>query len=163
MGEAIMRPFLVRVRAADLFWWNLTNGVGMEAPNNPDDVQLVQFGFLCMGLPNSTIQDPEIRRLFSQVHPGSPYHATATDVLTRAIAALEVDRQTTTRDRRVNPFPEGSATYQDSTGQHPYLIGYLLNAIHRAVGAALWPRLDRDPRCPPLVQQAVRTACTLAP
>ena len=158
-----MRAFLVHVSTGYLHWWNLTSAFGMGAPNNPDDVQLVQFGFVCMGLPTSTMRDPEIRRLFSQVRPGSPYDATATDVLTRAIAALEVGRQATTRDRQVNPFPEGSATYRDSGGHHPYLLGYLLNAIHRAVGAADWPRLDRDPRCPPLVRQAVRTACTLPP
>ena len=159
-----MRAFLVHVSTGYLHWWNLTSAVGMGAPNNPDDVQLVQFGFVCMGLPTSTTTDAEIRRLFSQVRPGSPYTATATDILTRAIGALAADRHAGTQDRQVNPFPEGSATYRDSGGgQNPYLIGYLLNGIYRAVGAADWPRLDRDPRCPPLVRQAVRTACTLPP
>jgi hypothetical protein len=108
-GEAIMQAYLVRVHTGILHWWNLTGAVGMSAPNNPDDVQLVQFGFVCMGLPTSTTTDAEIRRLFSQVRPGSPYTATATDILTRAIGALAADRHAGTQDRQVNPFPEGSA------------------------------------------------------
>ena len=158
-----MRAFLVQARGVQLHWWNLTSAVGVGAPNNPDDVQLVQFGFVCMGLPNSSMQDPEIRRLFSQVDPERQrYSATPTDLLTRCIGALAATRHAGTQDRQVNPFPEGSVYYRDSGGaEHPYLIGYLMNNIHRAVGAADWPRLDRDPRCPSLVRRAVSAACTL--
>ena len=64
-----MQAFLVHQAAFTLHWWNLSAQVGMASPNNPDDVQLVQFGFFCMGLPTS---GSAIHKTGSSMHGSFP-------------------------------------------------------------------------------------------
>src|SRR5262245_60139527 len=136
-----MQAFLVHTSAFALHWWNLSNNVGMGSPNNPDDVQLAQFGFFCMGLPTSSTT--QSRTVYARVRPGAAYTTAANDPLTVAIATLELQLNAVQPEHRVNPFPDRGYSYQDSTGRHIYLLGYLMNSIYDAVGLANWPRLDR--------------------
>ena len=156
-----MQAFLVQTAASTLHWWNLTNHVGVGSPNNPDDVQLVQFGFFCMGLPTSRIHGTQFRPVYARVVLGSTYTTDPNDPLTLAIGTLEFNHGVGVRNRQINPFPQGRYTYQDRSGPHPYMLGYLMNCIYDAVGQASWPRLDRHANCPPLVAVAVRNATTL--
>ena len=156
-----MQAFLVHQAAFTLHWWNLTVQVGLASPNNPDDVQLVQFGFFCMGPPTSRISDPQNRIVYARVVPGSPFTPGPNEPLSLAISTLEFGHGVTQRDRRINPFPPTGYTYQDRSGRHPFMIGYLLNSMYDSVGPDNWPRLDRHPNCPPLVAAAVRNASTL--
>ena len=73
------------------------------------------------------------------------YTAGPNEPLSLAILTLESGHGVTQRDRRINPFPPTGYTYQDRSGRHPYMIGYLLNSMHDAVGPDNWPRLDRHP------------------
>jgi hypothetical protein len=159
LENAIMQAFVVRQGSLLKHWWNLSSNVGLKSPNNPDDVQLVQFGFFCMGLPTSKISDPQFRGIYAAVVPGSRFAAIENDPLQIAIRTLERSRGGA-QDGHISPAPQQGFSYGDKTGRHAFLIGTIMNNAFDAVGAAVWPRLDKHPRCPPLVAAHVRAAST---
>lgn len=144
-----MVPFIGGTR----FFWNLSANVGVASPNRPDDVQLVQLGYLCAAR-DAQGYDAATRAVFAAVVPGAPYSGQEADPLTRAIRAHE--KLGGKKDGHVSVLPGGSSGSYD--GANSFLIARL-NTQMRIQIPGNFPRLDKHPKCPPLVRAAVERAC----
>ncbi|WNJ88393.1 hypothetical protein [Bosea sp. 685] len=143
--------------------WNLTSNVGAKSPNRPDDVQLVQFGFYCMGLPTAKLSDPSFRLIYAAVVPGAPFSTDEYDKLMLAIRGLQRSRGGV-QDGHISALKQGQYTYRDASGKHGYLMETLTNNMFDGLEASsrgMWPRLDKHPKCPPLVAAHIKAALTL--
>src|SRR5262245_46832763 len=63
----VMRIITARGGEDDFFFWNVSANVGVNSPNKPEDVQLVQFGYFAMSVLNIFEQPEELRRIFAAV------------------------------------------------------------------------------------------------
>ena len=136
------------------FFWNVSANVGAKSPNKPDDVQLVQLGYLCSAL--DTFYDAALRAIFALVVPGAPYSGQENDPLTRAIRGHEKQRGGA-QDGHVSVLTSLTNASYDG-GAHTFLI-VSLNYQLRKYLPGNFPRLDKHPRCPPLLRAAVNAAC----
>ncbi|WP_139221166.1 hypothetical protein [Bosea sp. OK403] len=133
--------------------WNISANVGLASPNRTDDVQLVQFGYYAMLInPNSKITD-EQRDVFSKIVLGQACNGTANDPLVAAIRAHQKVRGGP-QDGHVSPTREGGSY----DGQHTFIMMALNNNMSDVVPGA-FPRIDKHPKCPPLVAALVKRAC----
>ena len=135
------------------FFWNVSAKVGAKSPNKPDDVQLVQLGYLCAAA--DTFYDAALRATFAAVVPGAPYSGQENDPLTRAIRAHEKERGGA-QDGHVSVLT--TLTNASYDGAHTFLI-VSLNFHLRKCLPGNFPRLDKHPRCPSLLRAAVNAAC----
>jgi hypothetical protein len=139
--------------AVDRFFWNLSANVGVASPNKQDDVQLVQLGYVCAALDSQTY-DAATRASFAAVVPGEAYSGQEADPLTQAIRAHE--KLGGKKDGHVSVLPGGSIGTYD--GVNSFLIARLNTQMRIQLGGN-FPRLDKHPKCPPLVRAAVEKAC----
>ena len=145
---------MVPIIAGGKFFWNLSGNVGTASPNRPDDVQLVQLGYVCAaGGPKFAAA---LRVVFGAVVPGAPYTGQEADPLTLAIRGHQTIRGGV-QDGHVSVLTNLAGLTYD--GEHTFMMIALNTQMrHRLVG--YFPRLDGHPRCPPLVRAAVNAACT---
>ncbi len=136
-----------RSEGGDIFFWNINANVGLNSPNNPVDVELVQFGYFAAAL--SPKVTPSLRPIFAAVTPGAAYTATRDDPLTVAILAHQKTRGGT-QDGHVSVIK--GETYD---GTHTFMLMTLVNAM-RDLQPTDFPRIDKHPRCPLRVQTSVR-------
>ena len=130
------------ISASNTFFWNLSANVGVGSSNNPDDVELVQLGYLCMS--SETRFDAALRAVYARVVPGAPYSGAESDPLTIAIRAHEKDRGGT-QDGHVSVVRNLSSLRYDD--RHSWMLIPLNNQIRRVL-VGQFPRLDKHPRCP---------------
>jgi hypothetical protein len=128
-------------------FFNISAAVGVNSPNDPIDVQLVQLGYACAGINGRSPAPADLRALFVKVIPGSPYSGSPSDPLSQAIAAHERIRKIAT-DGRVSRMKGGSAFHPGPKGQELYLLSALGNNIAEVL-SRVYPRIDLDPKCPP--------------
>lgn len=127
------------------FYWNVDAHVGPGCPNKMDDVQLVQFGYWCMGNNPKTPASPADRALFAAVTPGAPYSGAPGDPLTLAIKRHQALRGGT-QDGRVSPM-------QANQGYN-WIISSLSNNISNYL-MQQWPRIDQHAKCPPALRPVI--------
>jgi hypothetical protein len=156
-----MKALLINERGVFKQAWNTDAHVGLRSPNKMEDVHLVQFGFFCMGLVTSKIPDPQNRAIYAAIKLQTSCTGQETDPLVIAIRTMEKSRGGT-QDGFVSNIPGSTGVYADAGGgKHANILLALLNNMFDAVGGTDWPRLDKHPRCPPLVKARIVEACTL--
>lgn len=135
--------------------WNISANVGLASPNRLDDVQLVQFGYYAMLINPSSKLSAEQRDVYSKVVLGQPCNGAANDPL---VAAIRVHQKVRggPQDGHVSPS-RGGGNYDD---QHTFIMLALNNNMSDAVPDA-FPRIDKHPKCPPLVAAFIKSACKL--
>ena len=136
------------------FFGNLSANVGTKSPNKPDDVQLVQLGYACAA--RSPQFSAATRAICATVVPGAPYSGQETDALTRAIRAHEKERGGA-QDGHVSVLTNFTNPIYD--GVHVFIIVALNTQIRKQLPGN-FPRLDKHPKCPPLLKAAVNAACS---
>jgi hypothetical protein len=139
------------------FYFNLTTPVGRGYPNAaPDDVALVQFIFVA-GARGQHTPPPELLPVWSKVTvTGRPDDATL-----EAINAWQAFRRqkfgaSVETDGIISVVRTESGLYGPGKGMS-YDIVHLNFMLLFATGS-IWPRIDKDSRCPPLLAAAVRKA-----
>ena len=150
----MVTPVVAGSGAQRRFFWNVSANVGAKSPNKPDDVQLVQLAYLCAA--SDTFYDAALRAIFAAVVPGAPYSGQENDPLTRAIRAHEKERGDA-QDGHVSVLTSLVDVSYDG-GKHRFLIAGLNFHLRKAL-PDYFPRLDKHPRCPPLLRAAVNAAC----
>jgi hypothetical protein len=133
--------------------WNISANVGLASPNRLDDVQLVQFGYYAMLINPSSKLNAEQRDVFSKIVLGQPCDGTANDPLVAAIRAHQKVRGGT-QDGHVSPMRAGGSY----DGHNTFIMIALNNNMRDAVPGS-FPRIDKHPKCPPLVTAFVKSAC----
>ncbi|MBI5256908.1 MAG: hypothetical protein HY855_10445 [Burkholderiales bacterium] len=151
----MVSPVIATIGGHKVFYLNVDANVGVGSPNKPDDVQLVQFGYLAAAA-NNTFSAAD-RAIFAAVVPGAPYSGAPNDPLTIAIKRHQAIRGGT-QDGHVSVMT-GNFTYADKTGKHSFQLVSLINNIHDFLAGG-YPRLDRHPKCPPALAAQVRSFCT---
>lgn len=156
----MVKPIVTSSNGRLVYWWNLSGNVGVMSTNVPADVQLVQFGYLCMlkNPKNATRLSPAERAAFAAVKVGVPCVGVESDPLVRAIRAHQAARGGA-QDGCVSVVPDGQYTY-DAT--HSYMLYGLIGSI-RDVTRDIYPRFDKHPDCQKATWliDAVRSACAV--
>lgn len=134
------------------FFFNLDGNVGVNSPNQKDDVELVQFGYFAMGKNPRT--DSALRPVYAAVTPGAPYSGGANDPLTLAIITHQKDRGGT-QDKHVSVIHTPSVQYSATDGPHSFMLVPLLNNMFDLMPND-FPRLDKHPNCPAELKRVVR-------
>ncbi|MCP4561304.1 MAG: hypothetical protein GY873_18790 [Bosea sp.] len=134
-------------------FWNLTANVGVRSPNQREDVQFVQFGYFAMAN-SSKNQNSQLKAVFAAVQIGAEYSGQEDDPLTRAIRAHQKERGGV-QDGHVSVMR--SILYSGTTS----FMAIALNNNLLDLIPDYYPRLDRHPKCPPRVREAVLRHCTL--
>ncbi len=147
-----MTPFIVTGNKGKRFFWNIDANVGLNSPNKREDVQLIQFGYFALAQ-RTNISAAE-KAAYSAVVPGAPYSGAAADPLTIAIRTHQAVIGGT-QDGHVSVIQSGTVGTYD--GQHGFMLIRLVNNI-MDLTANDFPRIDKHPRCPPLVRAAVLRA-----
>ncbi|MCL4793138.1 MAG: hypothetical protein KJZ84_01180 [Bryobacteraceae bacterium] len=130
------------------YYWNIDAHVGTGCPNKPEDVELVQFGYYCMGQSKTAPLSPAMRKACQAVKPGSAYSGAPGDPLTIAIRAHQQARGGT-QDGRVSPIQEGTGSY----GPTSWML-VPLNTYLREMNINVWPALHKSQTCPGQLKQA---------
>jgi hypothetical protein len=125
------------------FRWNVSAHVGPGCPNMADDVQLVQFGFWCLGRATAVELSPAARTAYRNVVLGAGYSGASTDRLTIAIRTYQSDTKTV-QDGRVSPIKHASGQYAEDAF---WMIAVLGSNI-RSRFPDEWPALHRVSFCP---------------
>lgn len=133
--------------------WNIERHVGVGAPNDPADVQLVQFGYLMMGRNPRLVKTPEEMALFNAVKVGAPCTGREDDPLVKLIRHAQ-KRRGGTQDGKVSPIKTASGDY-DST--HSYILTNL-NAHSQSMMPKIYPRIDQHPECPFLLKNLIEAS-----
>ncbi|MDR6873384.1 hypothetical protein J2Y55_004408 [Bosea sp. BE125] len=136
--------------------WNISANVGLASPNQADDVQLVQFGYYATLINPNTKLTAEQQDLYSKIVLGQPCNGTASDPLVAAIRAHQKVRGGP-QDGHVSPI-KGGTSYDG--GKHTFMM-LALNNNMSDVAPDVFPRIDKHPKCPPLVAAFVKRACKL--
>jgi hypothetical protein len=153
-----VRIFIHPASNDDLFYWNIRANVGLNSPNNPEDVQLVQFGYLAKSLmPDTT---PAEKPIYAAVTPGAVYTGSQNDPLTLAILTHQKIRGGT-QDGHVSVI-RGERSYIGADGPHTFMLIALVNCMRDLMPDA-FPRLDKHPKCPDLLKKAVLRSLTGRP
>lgn len=142
----------------DYFFWNIEKNVGPRSPNQAEDVQLVQFGYFAMApVAYDYFQNgEELKPIFAAVTPGAPYSGAPNDPLTLAIRAHQ-KRRGGIQDGHISAMKAGTTIYP---GGYMYLMSDFTRAMVRLMGNE-FPRIDKHPKCPPLVRDGVKRAFNL--
>lgn len=137
-----------RTPKGDRFFWNIDTKVGLRSPNQPLDVQLVQFGYFAVlrSPVNQGRLSPEETDAFSKIALGTPCSGQEDDPLVRAIRAHEASRGGT-QDGVVSPLSQGHVIYSDAQGQHALILVALNNSMKDILGDQ-YPRIDKHDQCP---------------
>ncbi len=135
-----------------LFFWNTSADVGLNCPNRPEDAQLVHFGLVCMAKLPAAMLSVELTKMISNLVIGAPCSGKPDDPLVMAIIAYQNEKPGL-RDKKVSVLQTGVYT----------LKGVVINALLVRLNSAMiyryrdiYPRIDKAPDCPPLVQAYVR-------
>jgi hypothetical protein len=142
------------------FFLNLSANVGRGQANNPEDVQIVQFGYYCITRDHNALMTPQGRAIFSAVQPGAPFRDVPEDPLSQAIVAHQ-QYKGGTQDGYISVIPNAQMQYGTGDAKNYRMWAYLLGSIHH-VNKDTFPRLDRHPNCPPLVRAAMHRIFYLA-
>ena len=134
-------------------YWNVEAHVGPGCPNKVDDVQLVQFGYWCMGNNPKTPIGAADRALFAAIVPGAAYSGSASDALTLAIKRHQQLRGGV-QDGKVSPMPPNQG--------YNWIIAALSNNMSNYL-SSVWPHIDKHAKCPPAVKALVMSTFTPHP
>ena len=136
-------------------YFNIDANVGAEAPNLPEDVQLVQLGYYAMGrnqVDANHYFPPNDLAVFKSVIPGAQYNGDPSDPLSKAIRAHQKARH----ERGHGPVPDGHVSAVPAGHSGTYMLPVLV-AYAGLMRADLYPRFDLYPECPALLRQKVKT------
>lgn len=151
----MVSPFVADNGTRKMYYMNVDANVGERSPNKPDDVQLVQFAFTAMAA--STKFSPADRAIFGAVVPGAPYTGSPGDPLSLAIRRHQALRGGT-QDGHVSSMKTTTLSYGAGDGPHFFQLVSMINHI-RDFTRGQYPRIDRHPKCPPLLQAKVKNFC----
>lgn len=150
----MVKPLILSRKTGSVFFWNLSHNVGLNSPNQRDDVHLVQFAYRLLATnPVSQIK-LELKMVYSQVSTGVDCSGREDDPLVKAIRAQQRARGAGAQDGKVSVI-KGSDEFYDGT--HTFLMNAFNNILFD-VGPDQFPRIDRIAGCPSTVQEAVK-AC----
>jgi len=150
----MVSPIIAKGAGKSIYYFNLDANVGTNSPNKPDDVQLVQFGYLAMSVAADV--SPAEKPIYAKVVPGAAYSGGLSDPLTIAIKTHQAARGGT-QDGHVSVMT-GNLSYGDGTGSHTFQLTGLVNHI-RDFTKGNYPRLDKHPKCPAALKAAVLRIC----
>lgn len=148
-------PHCILLGDSQQYFWNVDAHVGLNAPNRKGDVELVQFAYFCMAT-NGLAGNSSLRTQAGAVVPGAPYAGSPNDPLTKCIL-LHQQICGGIRDGRVSPITGNSGSYGNAT----WLLVPLNVHLAAGVGAAIWPRIADDLRCPSTLDQESNFALIL--
>ena len=146
-----MKFFSGRHGQDDVFVFNISANVGLNCPNQLEDVQLVQFGYFAMAHLGGLGLEPEMIAAATAVVVGAPYTGAPNDPLTIAIR-LHERLIGGTQDGHVSVLRAGGLSYY---GTHLPLLARLQNDM-RAFLKDDFPRIDRHSKCPVQLATSVR-------
>lgn len=132
--------------------WNIDAHVGLRAPNNRADVDLVQLAYLAMSQNPKLNLGAEQRDALAQLKVGQPCTGAADDPLVRIIQIHQKNRGGT-QDGKVSPIATQSGVYQDK-GAHLYMMVVLNNNLLDMIPFG-YPRIDQHKDCPPTLKKAI--------
>lgn len=124
-------------------YYNVSSHVGKNKPNQPDDVQLVQFLCKRMAIAGEPKEAPDVVAKMAAVEVTGTYD----DATGAAILALQ-KWHGSIADGIVSPAKGGSY----AGGVHTI---WLLNSFVKGSIPKVWPRLQDLPGCPGLVQTLI--------
>jgi hypothetical protein len=149
-------PMVKAIGITGKFYFNLDGNVGVGVQNNRDDTQLVQMGYFALARAQLSVPE-DLKAIAMTVVPGAIYHGAEDDPLTKAIR-LHEKRKGGTQDGRVSKMlDEAHASYAP---QQRHIILVLCEAIGRLM-PDIYPRIDKHPKCPPLLAEQVGLICNL--
>ena len=134
-------------------FFNTSANVGIGQQNDPLDVVLVQYGYVCMANNPQSGASPAEKAIYLKITPGTPYSGRPDDVLSQAILAHQTSRGTI-RDGHVSRM-RGGGSYAGARGKEPFILIALSNNIFDLT-TDVWPRIDKAGTCPPALAAAVR-------
>src|SRR5512140_1878201 len=146
----MVSPIILSGSAGPRFFFNLDGNVGPNSPNRADDVQLVQLGYVALSKNPKVQMTQAQRQLFAKVVPGAPYTGAANDPLTLAINEHEV--------LRGGPR-DGHVTVARSPGMYDATHTFIVVALNNNLRDTMlndFPRIDKNPQCPGVLQVKVR-------
>jgi hypothetical protein len=129
------------------FLWNTSYDVGLNSPNLLEDIQLVQFGFICAARDPRANFTPELKKIISDFVIGAPSTGVFGDPMVMAIIAFQNGR-TGFKDKKIHPLADGRLYYSDD------YISLLGRSVQRCY-PDIYPRIDKALDCPPLVKEFV--------
>jgi hypothetical protein len=144
--------FLTTFAGGDKFFFNISAAVGPNCPNKIEDFQLVQFGYFALAQNQGNPIPDDLRQAAAAVVPGADYDGSDDDPLTIAIRTDQQFRGGT-QDGKVSRM-HGQSTFYDA--EHVFLLARLVNNIRVLLGAT-FPRIDKHPKCPPVLAASVKT------
>jgi hypothetical protein len=139
------------------FYFNLTAPVGRGYPKAPvEDVSLVQFIFV-VGARGQNPVPPDLLPLWSNVAVTGRMN----DATLAAIDAWQTFRRkkfgaTVEADGIVSVVRTETGLYGPGKGMSYDIVH--LNFMMLFATASIWPRIDKDARCPPVLGEAIRKA-----
>lgn len=146
-----MRPYLHHAGTSLHFQWNLDCSVGKGGQNSlAPDVSYIQWYYTLAAEHPLTPQDR--KAVYAKVSITGTCRGTDDDPLVRAITVHQTALSHPMIDGRISV-----ATGDGKVGPRAFFI-LRLGARLADMYPNIWPRLDRIPRCPPLVAEAVRAS-----
>ncbi len=150
----MVSAIIMRAGTDERFFWNLSHDVGPGCPNQMDDVELVRFGYYCMGNnpASGTIPPAQKARLLGLSLSG-PFDS--------HLAAVIRDHQAArggVQDGKVSTIKNATGYY----GNKSWIMVILNNNMMDILGET-WPRIDRHHQTSALLTQKIRGVFTLPP
>lgn len=155
----MVSPILITKPTGKRFYWNVDANVGVGSPNNDEDVQLVQFGYFLMARSSSPEIQATDKAVYILVRPGDKCTGREDDPLVRAIRHQQ-SRRGGIQDGHVSVITTSSGVYPYGADSKSFMLISIVNNVFDATPND-FPRIDKHPRCPPLLKAAVAEKCKL--
>jgi hypothetical protein len=136
-------------------FWNLSADVGPGQPNQPDDVELVRFGYFLMKDNPKATSGPfsALKPVLQKVTPTGTFG----NDLAEAIRTHQRLRGGT-QDGRVSVARDNKFNRGQYDGQHVWMV-FPLNNSMIDMAPTLYPRVDLHPQSGPAMSSTVRRIC----
>jgi hypothetical protein len=136
--------------------WTIDSSVGRHASNNSvADISYIQWYYQLASTYAET--PPERREIYSKVKVTGQCTGKDTDPLVQAILAHQKGLSHPVVDGKVSTLPGASGDVRLGANQDAFFVLRIGARIAHMYPDA-WPRLDKMPKCPPAVAEAVRAA-----
>lgn len=141
----MVKPLIMNLGGKDILFWNITSDVGPGCPNRTDDVELVRFGYHCMGT-NPRANIPADRKAaYASVSLTGGYDSRLGEVI-----RLHQAGRGGTQDGKISSMKNATGSY----GGQFWIIASMNGHMAEICGTT-WPRIDLHHRTSPELTLAV--------
>lgn len=141
-------PIIMNNGQSGLFFWNLSHDVGPGCPNAPDDVELVRFGYYCMGTnPMNRQTSPERKAMLANLPLQGSFDNQLQDII-----RLHQGWRGGVQDGKISTIKNTSGNYSDKS----WILVPLHNNMMDVMGD-LWPRIDKHHQTSALLTQKIQS------